>query len=281
MPNNNNTLNKAQTRKKDEFYTQYEDVEKELSLHDFSGSTVYCPCDDYDKSAFVKYFREHFNLKMLITSAISGKFMIKTQEKEEFFEGDGNFLFCKKYFDMADYVVTNPPFSMFHEFFECIKNKKFLVLGPQNAVTYNEVFPYFKSGEVFFTTTIRNGDIMFTVPDDYELEAAGCGVNEKGQKYIRVPSIRWFTNFDKVERPFIELTQKYTPEKYPEYSNCEAINVGKTKDIPCDYKGVMGVPVTFLDKYNPRQFELVGMMNSPVLNGKTVYKRLLVRNRIF
>lgn len=151
-------------------------------------------------------------------------------------------------------------FSLFREYVaQLIKyDKKFLIIGNVNAVTYKEIFPLIMSNQIWFGASIHSGDRKFWVPDDYKLEAAGCGIDETGRKFIRVKGVRWFTNLDYKERhEDIILFKQYNPDEYPSYINCDAIEVSKTSDIPMDYDGKMGVPITFLDKYNPEQFEIL------------------------
>lgn len=176
-------------------------------------------------------------------------------------EGDGDFRSeeCIELLKEADIVVTNPPFSLFREYVAQLMeyDKKFLIIGNQNAITYKEIFPLIKANKMWLGYSIHSGDRAFFVPDDYELKAAGCGV-ENGRKYIRVKGVRWFTNLDHSKRhEKLFLYKTYTPEAYPHYDNYDAIEVGKTAEIPHDYDGVMGVPITFLDKYNPEQFEII------------------------
>lgn len=177
-------------------------------------------------------------------------------------QGDGDFRSeeCIELLQQADVVVTNPPFSLFREFVaQLVKYKKyFLIIGNINAITYKEVFPLIMENRVWLGASIHSGDREFRVPDSYPLKASGYRVDENGVKYIRVKGVRWFTNIDYESRhEDIILYKQYTPEEYPKYDNYDAINVDKTADIPCDYDGVMGVPITFLDKYNPEQFEIV------------------------
>ena len=177
-------------------------------------------------------------------------------------EGDGDFrspeaIECLK---EADVVVTNPPFSLFREYMaQLIEYEKyFIIIGNVNAITYKEVFPLVKDNKVWFGQSIHSGDREFRVPDSYPLKAASTRVDDNGIKYIRVKGVRWYTNVDFKERhEDLILYKKYSPDEYPKYDNYDAINVDKTADIPCDYNGVMGVPITFLDKYNPDQFEIV------------------------
>ena len=178
-------------------------------------------------------------------------------------EGDGDFRSpeCVEILKEADIVVTNPPFSLFREFVAQLVEygKQFLIIGNINALTYKEVFPLIKDNKMWMGYSIHSGDREFRVPDDYPLEAAGHRVDEQGKKYIRVKGVRWFTNMDYVERhKDIDLWKPYTPEEYPKYVNYDAIEVSATADIPEDYFGEMGVPITFLDKYNPDQFEIIG-----------------------
>lgn len=178
--------------------------------------------------------------------------------------GDGDFRSpeCLALLDEADIVVTNPPFSLFREYIATLMahNKKFVIIGHQNAITYKEFFPLLKDNKVWIGASIHSGDRKFYVPDDYPLNAAGCGIDEDGHRYIKVKGIRWYTNLDLKQRhEELILVKKYDSALYPQYANYNAINIDKTTDIPCDYAGVMGVPITFMDKYNPDQFEVVGL----------------------
>lgn len=179
-------------------------------------------------------------------------------------KGDGDFRSeeCIELLKEADIVVTNPPFSLFREYIAQLVEyqKRFLIIGNVNAVAYKEVFPLIKDNKVWLGASIHSGDREFRVPDSYPLNAAGCRIDELGIKYIRVKGVRWFTNLEYEERhEDLILYKSYTPEEYPHYDNYDAINVGTTADIPADYYGIMGVPITFLDKYNPEQFEIIGM----------------------
>ena len=181
-------------------------------------------------------------------------------------EGDGDFRSeeCLKLLKQADIVVTNPPFSLYRTYIsQLIEYKKqFLILGNVNAVTYKEIFPYIKANKIWLGASIHSGDRMFYVPDDYPLNATGCGVDEEGRKYIRVKGVRWFTNLDYIQRhEDMILYKKYYghEDEYIKYDNYDAINVNKTSEMPCDYDGIMGVPITFMDKYNPEQFEILGI----------------------
>jgi hypothetical protein len=291
----NSGLRTAQKAKKDEFYTRLEDIEKELRhyRHHFKDKVVFCNCDDPRVSNFFHFFSysfEHLGLKKLITTcykshsvdlfsendAEAAISLIYTGDKngnrvpdpEEIgirqLKGDGDFRSDEaiELLKQADIVVTNPPFSLFREYIAQLMHyeKKFLIIGNVNAVTYKEVFPLIQENKVWLGPSIRSGDRAFGVPDDYPLEAAGCGVDEKGNKFIKVKGVRWFTNLDFAERhENLILHRKYNPKDYPKYHNYDAINVDKTNDIPCDYDGAMGVPITFLDRYNPDQFEILGI----------------------
>ena len=206
--------------------------------------------------------------------------------------GDFRSAECIELLKQADIVCTNPPFSLFREYLaQLVKfEKKFLIIGNMNAITYKEVFPLIMKNQLWTGPSITSGDRKFWVPDDYELRAAGCGIDETGRKFIRVKGVRWFTNLDHKKRhEELILYKVYTPEEYPKYDNYDAINVDKTQDIPCDYDGVMGVPITFLDKYNPNQFEIIGQMATtkmtdynfgyPYVYGKKLYARILIKRK--
>ena len=284
----------ARLAKKDEFYTSLSDIELELKHYTghFKGKVVYCNCDDPRVSNFFHYFSINFDklgLKKLITtcyrnqdSCLIGR---KDSEQAVYLEytgakrgnnvptsekigimrlsGDGDFRSAEsvELLQQADIVVTNPPFSLFREYVAQLVEygKKFLIIGNMNAVTYKEIFPLFQKKQMWYGPSIRSGDREFRVPDDYPVTAAGSRVDEYGNKYIRVKGVRWFTNLDYADRHKpMTLQRAYCPKAYPMYVNFDAIDVSKTIDIPFDYKGLMGVPITFLDKYNPGQFDILG-----------------------
>ena len=216
--------------------------------------------------------------------------------------GNGDFRSeeCVEFLKDADIVVTNPPFSLFREYISQLveHGKKFLIIGNINAITYKEVFPLIKSNKLWLGASIHSGDREFRVPEDYPLEAAGSRVDNEGNKYIRVKGVRWFTNMDYEERhDSIVLYKRYSPTEYPKYDRYDAINVDKTADIPMDYDGAMGVPITFLDKYNPSQFEIIssndirldeavpfkdhGLIKDKdsAINGKPTYVRVVIKNK--
>ena len=179
-------------------------------------------------------------------------------------KGNGDFRSeeCVELLKQSDIVVTNPPFSLFREYIEQLINfnKKFIIIGNVNAISYKETFKLIKDNKLWLGQSIHSGDREFRVPDTYPLKAAGFRVDKNGIKYIRVKGVRWFTNMDFKERhDDLILYRKYTEKDYPKYCNFDAINVDKTTDIPCDYYESIGVPITFLDKYNPDQFEIVAL----------------------
>ena len=312
----NSNLRTAKKQKNDEFYTQLSDIEKELKHYKahFKGKTVYCNCDDARESNFFKYFFLNFKelgLKKLICTGYKegGKGVLLTTECGDADEdgiignnelnttemnGDGDFRSdeCIELLKESDIVVTNPPFSLFREYVAQLEEygKKYLIIGNGNAITYKEIFPLIKENKMWLGISITSGDRVFNVPDDYELKAVGCGIDSNGKKFIRVTGVRWFTNLPHSKRnEELILVEKYSADKYPKYDNYDAINVDKTKDIPMDYEGVMGVPITFLDKYCPEQFEIIGKMSTtkvtdyeygyPFINKKRIYARILIRNR--
>lgn len=279
----NKNLHNARNAKNDEFYTQLTDVAKELMhyKHHFKDKIVFCNCDDPTWSAFWKYF--HLNFSALGLKKLISTHYDKTEPlyKMEYtggndndievgaktpLEGNGDFRNqeCLDLLDEADIVVTNPPFSLFREYVACLMEheKKFLIIGNMNALTYKEIFPLIRDNQLWYGASIHSGDRKFYVPDDYPLKAAGCGVDDDGRKFIRVNGVRWFTNLDYAERhEKLILWKNYTPEEYPTYDNYDAINVDVTSDIPCDYDGVMGVPISWFDKYCPEQFDILELGN--------------------
>lgn len=314
MANDSVKMTQAKTNKADEFYTTYEDVEKEMINYkeQFKDKIIYCNCDDYSKSNFVKFFLNNFNeleLKKLIATSYNpdGKGMYYSYNGKETILGktigNGDFRSedCLELLRKSDIIVTNPPFSLFREYIELLMsyNKQIIILGNVNGVTCKQVWPYFQEQKLWFGPSISSGDRKFYVPDEYPLEAAGCGIDENGRRYIKVKGVRWFTNMkSELNKPFLELTQKYNPDIYPQYDNYNAIEVSKTKDIPMDYDGVMGVPITFLDKHCPEQFEILGITSSfdknekienlrtdlkhrnrSMINGKELYARILIKRK--
>jgi len=192
-----------------------------------------------------------------ITTILHQKGMVKQ------LKGNGDYVSdeCLNYLKQSDIVVTNPPFSKFRSYLATLieYNKQFLIIGNLNAITYKEVFPLIKNNQLRLGASIHSGSIEFRVPDDYPLKATGNRVDDEGNKYICINSVRWFTNLDyKQHHEDLTLCKHYLVDEYPKYDNYDAINVNKVADIPMDYSGIMGVPITFLDKYNPEQFEIIG-----------------------
>ena len=328
----NGNLHKAKEQKNDEFYTQYEDIQKELNHYEqhFKGKTVLCNCDDPFESNFCKFFLRNFNhlgLKRLIcTSYNSSAFagtqvsffdlmdddlqvghgyvldvssvpmkngrgvsdedidkLLKSKKVVRELKGDGDFRSpeCIEYLKQADVVVTNPPFSLFREYVATLMKyeKKFLIIGNKNSITYKEFFPLLKDNKVW---------IGYYSPSDFNTPN---GMTKQVQGLSR-----WFTNLDiKKRHEEVTLFKHYTTEEYPTYDNYDAINVDKVSDIPKDFDGVMGVPITIMDKYNPEQFEIVGISGTLAnpfrdakgklcsgrfyVNGKRLYDRIAIRRK--
>ena len=315
----NKNLSAAKAAKKDEFYTQYEDIERELQHYwqHFRGKTVLCNCDDPYESNFFKYFASRFNqlgLKKLICTCYNGSSIQGTQlslfpemnpeepkriahklvitevkdmngdgavdmtDVEILIRNDKNVLTqlqtgdfrsqeCIELLREADIVVTNPPFSLFREYVAQLVeyDKKFLIIGNKNAITYKEVFPLIKDNKLWIGVTPMSTDLLFEFPSQSVEDVLQNGKRGSTYRIVdgrilgRSPSI-WFTNLDHNKRhQLLDLVCRYSPEEYPHYDNYDAIEVNKTTDIPYDYSGVMGVPITFLDKYNPDQFEILGI----------------------
>lgn len=317
----NSNLSRAKAEKNDEFYTRLEDIEIELSHYPekyFRNKIIYLPCDvaiegdKVPKSNFVKYFqinRVRLGYKKLIATSINNKknLYILDKEGKEFYEhcpedseyvsGDYRSEYCQKLFKEADVVVTNPPFSLFRDFVACLEKHdlKYCIVGNMNAITSKDIFPLIKDNKLWYGGSIHSGDRKFSVPENYSLDAAGCGIDKDGKRYIQVKGVRWFTNMDYPKRhEDLILTKKYNAEDYPKYDNYDAINVNKYAEIPCDYDGVMGVPITILDFYNPTQFEIVGISGALAqsviidghkksgrfyLNGKRMYDRIVIRRK--
>ncbi len=307
----NSNLHQAKNAKKDEFYTQLTDIENELKhyRHHFKNKVVYCNCDDPRMSNFFHYFSYNFEdlgLKKLITTcyqnqnrdlfsqhdserAIYLEYVGDTNKNRtpdieeigvQYLQGDGDFRSDESIalLKQADIVVTNPPFSLFREYVAQLiaYNKQFVIIGNINAITYKEIFPLIKDNKIWLGYNCLR---YFKKPDGSMYETA--------RSY-------WYTNLDIAKRhEDLILYKSYSPEDYPKYDNYDAINVDKTKEIPMNYKGAMGVPITFLDKYNPEQFEIIGcsysygrpngwnenIKMSGTINGKAIYKRLLIKNK--
>lgn len=289
----NSNLHKAKQAKNDEFYTQLCDVEKELMHYKkhFKDKIVFCNCDDPTWSAFWEYFHLNFaelGLKKLISTHYDANEPTYKLEYEGGNDNDievgvktrllqnGDFQSeeCIEILKECDIVVTNPPFSCFRTYVAQLMeyNKKFLIIGNKNAITYKEFFPLLKNDKVWIG---HNNVKDFKQPD---------GTIKK------FGNIGWFTNLDIPKRhEELILWKKYTPEEYPYYDDYNVVNVNKVSEIPMDYDGIMGVPITFMDKYNPKQFEIIGEANhgsdneydllKPKINGNEVFKRILIKNR--
>ncbi|ENI5462351.1 adenine-specific methyltransferase EcoRI family protein [Flavobacterium psychrophilum] len=287
----NKNLHKAKDSKKDEFYTQLSDIEKELRHYKehFKDKVVFCNCDDPRVSIFFHYFSynfENLGLKKLITTCYKNQerdlFSENKSEKAIYLEyngdkngnrvpdaeeigiihlkGDGDFR-SQESIDLltqADIVVTNPPFSLFREYVTQLVqfDKKFIIVGHQNAITYKEIFKLIKEDKLWLGYGFNGGAAHF-INKHYEDYATAT---DRKEGMIRVSGVTWFTNLEIRKRhEDLELYKSYTPEEFPTYENFNAINIGKTKEIPVNYNGFMGVPITFLDKYNPEQFEIIGL----------------------
>lgn len=299
-------LTKAKGSKSNEFYTQISDIEKELKIYrkDLKGLTVFCNCDDPVYSNFWRYFHLNFNLfglkKLIAThyeiSCPSYKIVYEGGDDNDCSLGvttalaeNGDFRSdeCVELLKESDIVVTNPPFSLFREYVAQLMKyeKKFIIIGSINSVTYKDFFPLIKTNKVWLGFSIHGGDREFRVPESYPLDASGIRVDADGNKFIRVKGVRWFTNIDYTDRhKNIDLWKIYVPKDYPKYDNYDAISISKTLDIPCDYDGFMGVPITFLDKFNPEQFEIIKFRKGDdgkdlCVNGKCPYFRIIIRRK--
>lgn len=325
----NALLNEAKRAKKDEFYTQLSDISNELKNYrkHFKDKVVYCNCDDPRVSNFFQYFAlnfEKFGLKKLITTCYKNQsmdlFSQNDSEQAIYLEylgdkngnnlpdpeeigikplkGDGDFRSKESIslLTQADIIVTNPPFSLFREYVAQLieHDKKFVIVGHQNALTYKEIFPLIKENKLWLGYGFKGGAGHF-INEHYEDYATAT---DRKEGMIRVSGVVWFTNLDISKRhEDLILYKNYNEEDYPTYDNYNAIEVSKTNEIPCDYDGVMGVPITFMNKYNPEQFEIIGATESEgkgfsnglwneksnvaqaMINGKKVYKRIFIRNR--
>jgi len=339
----NANLHSAKKEKNDEFYTQLGDIENELKHYTphFSGKTVYCNCDDPTVSGFVRYFFNNFRrlgLQRLIATCYKNQgidlFTDNTAEQSCWFDyqptmekrandekpdlrslrakkfrKDGDFRSkeCIDLLQEADIVCTNPPFSLFREYVAQLMeyNKKFIIIGNKNAITYKEIFPLIKEDKMWCGYTPMGVDMLFDVPE--EVAQQFITNKKEGSSYRIINGVVkgrsqsiWFTNLDTAKR-HVELTlyKTYNVEEYPKYDNYDAIEVSKVVEIPKDYDGAMGVPLTFFDKYNPNQFEIIGMSASagynreivglekvstikdarPLINNKNTYARIFICKR--
>lgn len=307
-------LQKAKKSKSDEFYTQLCDIERELQYYStcFRNKVVYCNCDDPRSSNFYRYFKVNFKtlgLRKLIASFYQDREdnLFLTNETEAAFysiyqgedhpeiitpfNGNGDFRSneCLCLLEQSDVVVTNPPFSLFRDFISQIvrHHKQFLVIGNVNAITYKEIFELIQSNQAWLGVNLGRGISGFIVPPHYKLYGSETKVNEYGQKIVATNGCLWLTNleFDQRHQDLI-LTKQYAGNEdlYPKYENCNGINVDRTQDIPKDFAGLMGVPITFLHKYNPEQFEIVRFRKGDDgkdlrLPNKSLYFRILIKNK--
>ena len=318
----NASLHKARAAKNDEFYTQLTDIEKELKHYKdhFRGKTILCNCDDPRISNFFHYFSYNFEklkLKKLVTTCYKNQQRdLFTQHKDNraiyleydgfkndsrvpdpndiginYLDGDGDFRSqeCIALLERSDIVVTNPPFSLFREYVAHLMkhDKKFIIVGNQNNCFYKEIFPLIEKNKMWFGFGV--GPMTFRIPSHYKLKK-GYREDKKGQKWMTLGTACWFTNLD-IDKRHEELIlyKKYDPKEYPKYDNYDAINVNRVDHIPMDYDGIMGVPITFLNKHNPDQFDIVGNSryhdgsnvanDINFLNGKSLYARILIRRK--
>jgi hypothetical protein len=324
----NRGLTEAKAAKRDEFYTQLPDIERELRhyRHHFEGKVVYLNCDDPRVSNFFHYFSFNFEalkLKKVVATCYKSQNMnlfsqndseqaiwleytgdrdgngvpdlneigIKTLKGDGDFRSDESIELLKE----ADIVVTNPPFSLFREYIAQLYEyqKKFVIIGHQNAITYKEVFPLIRENRLWLGYGFIRNQAHFSTP----YTPHSPWIEQTGEGVVRVPGVQWFTNLDLSKRhQDLVLYKTYNPDDYPEFDFYEAIEVSKTTDIPMDYDGAMGVPITFLNKYNPKQFEIVdansvrksssvpekahGLVKDKeaAVRGKATYVRILIRN---
>lgn len=329
----NKNLQNAKKAKNDEFYTILSDIERELRHYKghFNGKVVFCNCDDPRVSNFFHYFSFNFEklgLKRLITTCYKNQnvdlFSEHNSEKAIWLEyngdknddkvpnleeigihhlkGDGDFRSkeCIELLKQSDIVVTNPPFSLFREYVSQLidYDKKFLIVGNWNAITYKEIFKLIKEDKIWIGVNSNRNFSGFIVPNHYNLYGTEARIDENGNRVVSTNNTCWFTNLDIAKRhEDLILYKTYNEAEYPTYDNYEAIEVSRTIDIPIDYKGAMGVPITFMDKYNPEQFDILwttdrggdGMLedykkphdrfDAPVVKGKGIYKRILIKHK--
>lgn len=319
--NGNKLLKQAKKNKNDEFYTQFVDIENELKYYQnhFKQKTIYCNTDDPTTSNFYKYFATNFKklgLKKLIASCyVNNELNLFDQLENKsggfyyeytgginevpfpglndvtYFKDDGDFRSAEsvELLQQADMIITNPPFSLFREHIAQIieYEKDFLVIGNINAITYKEIFKLIKDNKAWMGINMGRGISGFIVPEHYELYGTETDIDKHGNRIISPNNCLWLTNLDHSQRHMdILLTENYigNEDNYPNYDNFDGINVNKTKDIPKDYKGAMGVPITFLHKFNPDQFEIIKFRKGNdekdlSINGKTPYFRILIKNK--
>jgi hypothetical protein len=300
---NNNNLHIAKNDKKDEFYTSYNDIAIEIAnySHHFKNKIVFCNCDNPDTSNFYRYFNYNFTklkLKDLLTPYSNISKSPSTQKELDFRSSH-----CISLLEKADIVITNPPFSIFREYLKQLieHNKKFLIIGNINAITYKEVFRLVLLKQMWFGYNNNLNKMEFQVPDDYPLNGAKTRIDNTGKKYITVKETRWFTNLEHNKRnDLLPLNFALKTKDYKKYDNYDAIEINRVAYIPNDYNGIMGVPITFLDKYNPNQFKIIGLAASAgydasivgvpknneykdartLINNKNTYARIFIQRNI-
>lgn len=296
----NNLLQKAKKSKNDEFYTQFSDIEKELQYYKshFENKIVYCNCDDPHTSNFFKYFVSNFKelrLKKVIAACYAEKGFFAEYVGEKIavshFKEDGDFRSAESIalLKQSDIVVTNPPFSLFREYVAQLVEyqKQFLIIGNINAITYKEIFKLIQENKAWLGIHLGRGISGFIVPQHYELYGTEARIDASGNRIVSPNNCLWLTNLDNFKRhEDIVLTKNYfgNENNYPQYDNYNGIHIDKTENIPSDYTGYMGVPITFLHKFNPNQFEIVKFRKGDnekdlSINGKYPYFRILVRNK--
>ena len=309
----NANLHEAKKQKNDEFYTRYEDIENEVMKYrrSFKDKVVYLPCDDpaEKKSEFWTFFVDNFDafgLKKLIATHYDedGKaykiwidgdttgdgYIDDSDALQEDLQGNGDFRSpeCTAILNECDIVCTNPPFSMFREFIDWIftAKKQFLIIGNNNAIAYKEIFPLIKDNQMWVGYT-ANKTCIFRVGEGYAFDERITKQINDGNYYGKVPAITWFTNLPNTKRnEEMVLTASYyaNPDAYPHYDNYDGINVNRLTQIPKDYEGAMGVPITIIDYYNPEQFEIIKFRKGDDgkdlrINGKELYTRILIRRK--
>lgn len=298
-------LHKARAHKKNEFYTQYEDIRKEIECYDpavFNGKIVYCPCDNPYWSNIYLYLKDNFGrlgLKELVATYIAIEYESvyvtrydgRTESRVKL-NGNGDFRSdeCVDIMKESDIVITNPPFSLFRDFLDQIVrcDRQFIILGTLNVVTMKLPLKLIFENRMWLGDSIHTGGRSFRVPDEYPDEADTFYKGEDGHNYIRVKGVRWYTNIGyKRMTPVFVPTVKYNPDNYKKLDNTDIINISKTKDIPMDYRGVMAVPISYIDYHNPDLFMILGdtryhnkdwtSEDIAIINGKQLYRRLLIQ----
>lgn len=287
----NSNLLSSKSGKQDEFYTQLETIEKELSHYpkeEFAGKVIFCNCDDPEWSNFWKYFKDNFaslDLKKLISTHYEKNgtsYMLEMTDAgivRKELQGNGDFRSeeCLKLLNEADLVVTNPPYSLMNEFLPCLieHDKKFIILGNINHITLKEIKKVILNESCWLG--YNAGHFWFRVPDYYEEKKTDFKIDENGVKWRRMGNSCWFTNIDITRKhEVLDLSESYASKNYEKYDDIDAIEVAAVKDIPNDYFGVMGVSITYISKHNPQQFKILDIV-TPKINGKSKYKRLLIQ----